>query len=229
MSAAIEFVYPFLRGDLMARFSVDPEPLRDAAENIEAIRAEVASGRSDEGAGDTGHAELTSAVAGLRASAMRNKPRFVYEINGSSFANLVNGPRSYEDNLRRMLSLLGTADRSTFTLSKLPDGQDVWDVTRDTLPSVFLQAAGTADAMTVEWRRLDQDGVERIYTVGRSAQHRGAPAVVVKFLQGTAQAVVYPDELFSAKGASEIFVHYFHTLAVPDRYTLRELSLTTRT
>lgn len=93
------------------------------------------------------------------ASAMSNdKPTFVYEINGASFANLINGPRSYEDNLQRMVSLLGKSGRSTFSLSRLPDGQDIWDVTRESLPSVFLQAAGTAEAMTIEWRRMEQDG-----------------------------------------------------------------------
>lgn len=102
-------------------------------------------------------------------------PTFVYEVNGASFANLPNSPRSYEDNLRRMLSLVGEPSRSTFALSKLPDGQSIWDVKRETLPSVFLQAAGTAEDMTVEWRRLDQDGVERLYTVGRGAARGASP------------------------------------------------------
>lgn len=154
------------------------------------------------------------------------KPTFVYEVNGASFANLVNGPRSYEDNLRRMISLLGEPDRSTFSLSKLPDGQSIWDVTRETLPSVFLQAAGTAEAMTIEWRRLDQDGVERLYTVGHGGQRHGEPTVAIEFLGGTARAFVYPDEVFTADEASEIFVHYFHTLTVPDGYTLRGFDLT---
>lgn len=154
-----------------------------------------------------------------------DKPTFVYEINGASFANLIDGPRSYEDNLQRMVSLLGKSGRLTFSLSRLPDGMDIWDVTRESLPSVFLQAAGTADAMTIEWRRVEQDGTERLYTVGRGGPRDGEPPVTIDFLGGTARALVYPDEVFTADEAGEIFVHFFHTLTVPDRYALRELSL----
>lgn len=151
-----------------------------------------------------------------------DEPTFVYEINGASFANLPNGPRSYEDNLRRMLSLLREPGRSTFSLSKLPDGQDIWDVTRESLPSVFLQAAGTADAMTIEWRRRDQDGGERLYVVGRGGSRDDEPRLAIDFLDGVGRALIYPDEVFTADEAGEIFVHYFHTLTVLDRYSLRE-------
>lgn len=156
------------------------------------------------------------------------KPTFVYEVSGTSFANLVNGPRSYEDNLRRLVSLVGGPDRSTLSFSQLPDGQSIWEVTRETLPSLFLQAAGTAEAMTIEWRRVDQDGVERLYTVGHGGQRHGEPTVAIEFLRETARALVYPDEVFTADEAGEIFVHYFHTLAVPGQYTLREVDLTHR-
>ncbi|KZE43039.1 hypothetical protein [Microbacterium sp. T32] len=120
-----------------------------------------------------------------------------------------------------MLSLVGEPGRSTFALSKLTDGQSVWDVTRESLPSVFLQAAGSAEAMTVEWRRVDEDGVERLYVVGRGGRRKRKPAVAIEFFGGTGRAVVFPDEVFRADEAGEVFVHYFHTLTVPDRYVLR--------
>lgn len=151
-----------------------------------------------------------------------DKPTFVYEINAVSFANLPNGPRSSEYNLRRMLSLLRERGRSTFSLSRLPDGQDIWDVTRESLPRVFLQAAGTADAMTIEWRRRDQDGGERLYVVGHGGPRDGEPPLAIDFLDGVGRALIYPDEVFKADEAGEIFVHYFHTLTVADRYSLRE-------
>ncbi|WP_295852375.1 hypothetical protein [uncultured Microbacterium sp.] len=155
-----------------------------------------------------------------------DEPTFVYEINGASFANLINGPRSYEDNLRRMVSLLGKSNRSTFSLSKLPDGQDIWDVTPESLPSVFLQAAGTADAMTIEWRRVEDDGTERLYTVGHGGSRDSEPPVTIDFPEGTGRALVYPDEVFTADEAGEIFVHHFLTLTIPDRYALRKRDLT---
>lgn len=124
-----------------------------------------------------------------------------------------------------MLSLVGEPGRSTFALSKLPDGQSIWDVKGETLPSVFLQAAGTAEDMTVEWRRLDQDGVERLYTVGRGGPRGGEPTMTIEFLDGTGRALVHPDEAFTAEEAGEIFVHYFHTLTVPAHYVLREVDM----
>ncbi|WP_307220035.1 hypothetical protein [Microbacterium sp. SORGH_AS_0888] len=99
-------------------------------------------------------------------------------------------------------------------------------MTRETPPSVFVQAGGTADAMTIEWRRVDEDGVERLYTVGHGGQREGEPTVAIELLGGTARALVYPDEVFTADEAGDIFVHYFHALAVPDHYALRESDLT---
>lgn len=103
----------------------------------------------------------------------------------------------------------------------------MWEVTRESLPSVFLQAAGTADAMTIEWRRVEEDGAERLYAVGHGGPRDGEPPVTIDFLEGTARALVYPDEVFAADEAGEMFVHYLHTLTVRDRYTLRELNLAT--
>ncbi len=71
-----------------------------------------------------------------------DKPTFVYEFNGASFANLINGPRSYEDNLQRMVSLLGKSDRSTLSLSRLPDGQDIWEVTASHCQVCFYRRPG---------------------------------------------------------------------------------------
>lgn len=65
-------------------------------------------------------------------------------------------------------------------------------------------------------KRADADGIERLYVVGRSS--RGASDATVE-LRG--RALVHPDEVFTATEAGEIFVHYFHTLTVPDRYRLR--------
>lgn len=53
------------------------------------------------------------------------KPTFVYEVDGAWFADLVNGPQSYDDNLRRLVSPVGGPDRSTFSRSQLPDGQSI--------------------------------------------------------------------------------------------------------
>lgn len=48
----------------------------------------------------------------------------------------------------------------------------------------------------------------------------------IEFHDGAGRALVHPDEAFTAEEAGEIFVHYFHTLTVPDHYVLREVDLT---
>jgi hypothetical protein len=153
-------------------------------------------------------------------------PTFVYEINGTSIANLVAAPRSYDHTLRRLLSLMRQPDRSTFTLSRLPEGQSVHDVTKQTLPSTFLQAAGTAEAMTIEWRRRDDDGVERLYTLGHENSHTGEPGTTIDLFGGARNTKVFADEVFPADEAGDVFFHYFQTGTVPDAYGLRELNLT---
>jgi hypothetical protein len=153
-------------------------------------------------------------------------PQFVYEVNGSSISNLVDAPRSYEHTLRRLLSLMREPDRSTFSLAQLPEGQTIHDVTRETFPSTFLQAAGTADAMTIEWRRRDDDGIERLYTLGREDTHTGEPDTAIEFFGGTRSTSVYADEVFATDEAGDVFFHYFQTSAVPPSYALREFDLT---
>lgn len=148
---------------------------------------------------------------------------FVYELPSGSRTTLRRVAASAERSLRRLVSLMGE-DQSTLCVWQMPDGAYLPDLDRTKWPSVFLQAAGTADAMTIEWRRLDQDGVERLYTVGREGRRQGGPTIAIEFLDGT--TLVYPDEVFTADEAGEIFVHYLHALTVPGQYTLREFDLT---
>lgn len=91
---------------------------------------------------------------------------------------------------------------------------------------IFLQCAGTSDAMTIEWHKLDDDGEDRHYIVGRGGDHSGPPTVEIPFFAGTRSATVYPDEVFALDEATDIFFHYYETGEVPDRYHLRWYDLT---
>lgn len=155
---------------------------------------------------------------------MTNK--FLYTVNGDRTANLVDTPSSYEANIRRIVSLIREPDRSTLSLARLPDGQSYYDLSPENAPTTFLQAAGTASAMTIEWRRLDDDGVERLYTVGHEGARPGEPDVRIEFFGGTRSTLIHPTEVFDATEAGDILVEYFHTLAVPASYVLREFDLT---
>jgi hypothetical protein len=108
----------------------------------------------------------------------------------------------------------------------VPEGADFTALTRADLPSTFIQAAGAADAMTIEWRRQDEDGVERLYTVGRGGERTGKPDVPIEFFASTRRTLVYPDEVFDAAEAGDILFHYFQTQTAPGSYVLREFDLT---
>lgn len=150
---------------------------------------------------------------------------FIYQVNGSGFANLIRTPSSYEANIRRLVFLVREPDRSTLSLMPLTDGRTIHDVTFDSLPTTFLQAAGTATAMTIELRRVDDDGEERLYTLGHAGSRAETPDVRIEFFGGTRSTLVYPPEVFDVEEAGDIFVHYFHTLTIPEQYTLREFDL----
>lgn len=142
------------------------------------------------------------------------------EWSSGSLSNLVEEPSGNEELIRRLLRLVGTPGRSWINF-RLPEDVHLFAVKKDWWPRVWLQAAGTAQAMTVECRRVDDDGVERLYTLGYGGPRDAVPRVVVSFNDGAASTLVYPDEMFDAAEAGDIFCHYFETEAVPDGYALR--------
>lgn len=87
----------------------------------------------------------------------------------------------------------------------------------------FVQVGGSADALTIEVRKGEGDEA-RVYTLGRlpadDESKRGEPEVVIK--RGKAQTLVYPDEVFNADDAGEVFYHYYKHDEVPEKYQLRE-------
>ncbi len=76
--------------------------------------------------------------------------------------------------------------------------------------------------LTIEWRRRDQDEGNGSTWSGAVDRANDEPCLAIDFLDGVGRALIYPDEVFTADEAGEIFVHYFHTLTVLDRYSLRE-------
>jgi hypothetical protein len=126
------------------------------------------------------------------------------------------------DRLRRMLSRMDGKDSYSFVLWALPPGKRL-DQVDETMASEYIQCAGSSDAMTVEIRTgVGTDATQ--YVVGRSSVDRsGQPDVTIPW-DGYV-ATVYPDELFTADEASELFGHYLVHATVPSEYTLRPLDL----
>ena len=86
-----------------------------------------------------------------------------------------------------------------------------------------MQAAGSADAMTVEVRLPGPDGASHLYTVGRPEP---AEATTILIPISDDRAVrVFSNEVFTADEAAVIFYTYYLTDAVSQPYVLRELDL----
>ncbi|KYJ99007.1 hypothetical protein M4D51_04145 [Microbacterium sp. p3-SID338] len=86
----------------------------------------------------------------------------------------------------------------------------------------FMQAAGSADQMTVEVRLAGPDGQTHLYTVGRPEP---ADETTLIPISQTRAVRVFSNEVFTADEAAVIFYTYYLTDAVAQPYVLRELDL----
>lgn len=150
---------------------------------------------------------------------------FYYTTDGSSM-KLWAPSRTPREQLTRLLSMLTPEHHSTFVLSELPPNADFLTYLHAGGSDAFLQCAGTTEAMTIEWRKRDDDGEYRIYILGHGGPREGAPDVTITFDGGVHHVEVYPDEVFELAEATEIFTHYYDNATVPDKYVLREYDLT---
>lgn len=144
---------------------------------------------------------------------------------GRSHTQLDNIVRPYRDQIGRVLGLMDGTKRWAYSLWRAPEGVDFWDVDKN--PDLFLQAAGSASAMTVEVKYRCDDGEYRLFTVGKpGGGYSGEPSVAIPVSGGKHSTMVYPCEVFTAEEATDVFYAYFQTDRVPDQYPLREVDLT---
>ncbi|WP_051989631.1 hypothetical protein [Gordonia soli] len=109
-------------------------------------------------------------------------------------------------------------------MSRLPRPGWPDEFTEDEIAAAhFIQAAGSADRMTVEIRKPVEDQSDRLFTIGHPPAHctTEPPAEVIRFGEHTTP--VYPNEIFVADKAAELFFHYYKNDDIPDGYVLREL------
>ena len=149
----------------------------------------------------------------------------VVTTNAESHSFLDNQLRSYKEQIRRVLGLMDGSRRWGYSLWRAPVGVHLFAM--DKHPDQFMQSAGSADAMCVEVKFVEDDGQARLYEVGRpGGDYSGPPSVQVPFQDGRYHVDLYPNEVFTADEAAEIYYHYFQTDGVPDEYVLREITLT---
>lgn len=145
----------------------------------------------------------------------------VEETNGRGRMFLDDGVRSFRDGIHRMLTLLDGDARWSYTLARAPHGKDIDEIGPD-WPRSFIQAGGAADRIAIEVRYLEDDDNERQYAVGKpGGQYIGDPSETVVI--GGNEFQVYPNEVFTADEATDVFYGYFQTDRVPDQYPLRWL------
>ncbi|MBL1080308.1 hypothetical protein JK358_38525 [Nocardia sp. 2] len=146
--------------------------------------------------------------------------------NGERLVTLV-GPHETVEDFRRPLSRLDGDDRYSLNLQTLPRpmwSEDLTDDDRLAMALEFLQCAGSADALSIEVRML-VDGASRLYTLGRPGDYTGDPSIRIPFQRGNHQLTVYPEEVFTADDAAELFFGYYRTRTIPTEMHLREIDL----
>ncbi len=152
--------------------------------------------------------------------------RHYYTVDGSRSTELKPRVRPARELLENLLTLMQPGKRSTLMLAPIPEAKNFVDYLHEGGSPVFLQCAGTSDAMTIEWHKYDDDGQDRHYIVGHGGDHSREPSVDIPFFDGTRKATVYPDEVFALDEATDIFFHYYETGEIPSGYELRWYDLT---
>ena len=135
---------------------------------------------------------------------------------------VTDGYRPIPDHLRLMLGHLDGDGKYTYSIWP---GSDPSSTIGFRVPASdsLMQAAGSADAMTVEVRLPGPDGASHLYTVGRP-EPADASTTLIPISHDRAVRV-FSNEIFTADEAAVIFYTYYLTDAVAQPYVLRELDL----
>ncbi len=148
----------------------------------------------------------------------------VIQINGNSRGPLVDIFRPYPDQIRASVNNMDGAKFWALSLWRAPEGADLLE----DIPfsENYIQCAGSAQALTVELRAVDASGVAHQYVIGKPGDPQaGDPSEVIPWDDGRRSTRVYPNEVFTADEAADIFYAYFLTDTIPTTYQRRELPL----
>lgn len=130
--------------------------------------------------------------------------------------------RTIPEHLRLMLGHLDGAGRYTYSIWRGRNPESIV-VRRGDVGESFIQAAGSAEAMTVEVRMPDASAQGHLYTIGRGEVPAGDGVLIP--ISDERAVRVSTNEVFAADEAAEIFEHFYRTDSVPDGFVLRELDL----
>lgn len=133
--------------------------------------------------------------------------------------------RPISEHVRAVLGKLDGTSRFTYTVWRGSNPESIV-VTHGDDAETFIQAAGSAEAMTVEVRLRGEDGDHHLYTIGRKQTAGAGTDETVLVPIGPDRSVrVLLREIFTADEAAEIFAAFTRTDTVPEVYARRELDL----
>lgn len=131
---------------------------------------------------------------------------------------------SYADisKFARVLHGFNGADRFSLALWALPPGMEYEEAVAAGLDREYIQAAGRADAMTVEickpgGQQWDVDWVR--YVIGHP--HEDDPPLDVPIVLPQSTEMRSRFEVFDADEAAQLFYSYYKTGGIPASYALR--------
>jgi hypothetical protein len=147
----------------------------------------------------------------------------IMKTNGSVSSVLNDTFRPLPDQVRLCLGLLDNDDHFAWLVFAAPIDDRTWRAgpqsVIDECGGSYLQAGGTAEKMSVELRRREDDGEYRFFIVGRD--HDLSEPLTETIDVQAAHEPRHPSELFTADQAVPVFMHYVDHQTVPDGYTLR--------
>ena len=147
---------------------------------------------------------------------------YAEQHDGGGMSWLTDHYRPIPDHLQRILGMLDGVDRYTYSIWRGADPESIIGF-REFADDSFIQAAGSAEGITVEVRLPGADGEGHLYTVGRPEPADGTTTLIP--INDERAVRVFSNEVFTAGEAAAIFYTYYLTDTVTQPYVLRELDL----
>ena|ERR1712000_15966 len=116
--------------------------------------------------------------------------------------------------IAHIVDSLGDGDHEFVSINRVPPETEY-----DEFPYMdqWMQAAGEKQQLVVEVKRLEADGIHRLYVVGRAATVAESKQIGI----GTRQILAYPEEIMGFDQAMDLFTHYYKYDTIPDGWFLR--------
>ncbi|MEV7608030.1 hypothetical protein AB0N61_00955 [Microbacterium sp. NPDC089320] len=147
---------------------------------------------------------------------------FVQAASDGRMGWLTDEFRPIPDQIRRTLDWLDARTDYTYSIWRGADPTAIDGYLKPANDS-FIQAAGSADAMTVEVGFPGSDGEHHLYTVGRPEVVDGTTTLIP--MSDDRAVRVFTNEIFTADEAAAIFHMFYLSEVVSAPYVLRELDL----